>query len=75
MLVQQVTSVSIRALGYDETGERLWVEYHSHPGGYLYRGVSFEIFDWLLQAESIGGFVNRVIKPNFPHEYRRVPPG
>jgi hypothetical protein len=70
-----VKSSSIRAVGYDEDAEELWVEYHSSPGVYGYQGVPRDVFVELEEAESKGGYVNRTIKGRFPYEYRPRPFG
>jgi hypothetical protein len=31
-----VESSSIRAIGYDEKSEELWIEFHSSPDAYVY---------------------------------------
>lgn len=73
--LRRVKSSSIRAIGYDRDAEELWIEYHSAPGGYVYRSVPQCVFTDLAKAESKGTFVNRVIKERFPYEYRRRPSG
>jgi hypothetical protein len=74
MLIERVKSESIRAIGYDEHRELLWVEFRSRPGGYVYSGVPHDVFDELMQAESLGGYVNEAIKSNYRCEYRAQPP-
>jgi hypothetical protein len=75
MLRERVKSRSIRAIGYDERKEWLWIEFRSRPGGYIYFDVPHDVFDALMQDVSLGGYVNEVIKPNYRCEYRSHPPG
>jgi len=74
MLIDRVKSKSIRAIGYDEGKEWLWVEFRSRTGGYIYFEVPHEVFDELMQDASIGGYVNDVVKPKYRCEYRPLPP-
>lgn len=74
MLVERVKSESIRAIGYDARGERLWVEFHNRIGGYLYFDVPHDVFDELMEADSIGRYVNYHIVPYYRCEYRPRPP-
>lgn len=73
--MHNVKSTSIRAIGYDEASGKLWVEYHTRPGAYGYKGVPGELFAGLSAAESKGSYVNRMIKGRFEYEYRPHPPG
>ncbi len=70
-----VKSSSIRAIGYDEDAEELWIEFHSSPGAYGYQGVPHGVFVELEETESKGGYVNRAIKGRFPYEHRPRPSG
>jgi hypothetical protein len=74
MLVERVKSESIRVIGYEPRSERLWVEFHSRAGGYIYFGVAHDIFDELMEADSIGRYVNYHIVPFYRCEYRPRPP-
>jgi len=65
-----VESSSIRAIGYDETAEELWIEFHSAPDPYVYFGVPPDVYGELQEAESKGGYVNLKIKPQYPYEHR-----
>jgi KTSC domain-containing protein len=68
-------SVSIRAIGYDEDREELWIEYRSRLGGYSYFNVPPDVYDELMEAGSRGGYVNAIIKPNYRrYLYRACPP-
>lgn len=48
---------------------RARVEYVTRPGPYIYYGVLPKVYSGLKDAESKGGYVNRVIKL-YPYEYR-----
>lgn len=73
MRMRRVQSSSIRAIGYDQDAEELWVEYHSAPGAYVYQGVPRAVSVGLREADSKGGYVNRVVKGRFRYEYRPRP--
>src|SRR6266568_2998651 len=70
-----VESSSIRAIGYDEKREELWIEFHSSPDPYVYFAVPAEIYGELEEAESKGEYVNLMIKPDYEFEPRRRPMG
>jgi hypothetical protein len=74
MLVERVKSKSIRAIGYQPRSGRLWVEFHSRAGGYIYFRVPHGVFDELTEADSIGRYVNYRIVPFYRCEYRPRPP-
>jgi len=64
---QPVSSSSVRAVGYDEQLGRLVLEYDS-GGRYVYYGVPPSVHRDLLTADSIGRYVNTMIKPRYPSE-------
>jgi hypothetical protein len=68
-----VESSSIRAMGYDEKSEELWIEFHSSPDPYVYFEVPPEVYSELERAESKGEYVNLMIKPDYDFEQRRRP--
>jgi len=70
-----VESSSIRAIGYDEDVEELWIKFHSSPDPYVYFAVPAEIYGELEEAESKGEYVNLMIKPDYEFEHRRGPIG
>jgi hypothetical protein len=59
-----VRSSSVVSVGYDSTTAILEVEFRS-GGVYRYAHVPAAAHRLLLQAESIGEYVNTVIKPRF----------
>ena len=60
----QVISTSVESVEYDFDIEDLMITY-KNGSSYLYADVSEAVFDDLLDAESIGRFVNSQIKPNY----------
>jgi hypothetical protein len=71
--MRAVESSSIRAIGYDEEAEELWIEFHSSRDPYVYFEVPPEVHGELEEAESKGEYVNRMIKPYYEFEHRRRP--
>ena len=65
--LRPVHSSSINNIGYDPDTQRLFLEY---SGGRLYEylDVPEEIYVGLLQAESMGRFVNYAIKPHYYYQ-------
>ncbi len=59
-----VTSTSVVSVGYDPLRASLEIEFHG-GGVYRYANVPAAAYRLLLQAESIGDYVNTVIKPRF----------
>jgi KTSC domain len=62
-----VESSLIAAVGYDPFTHTLTVEF-KRGGKYLYRGVSPEVYDDFMAAESIGKFFLSKIKGSFDWE-------
>lgn len=60
-----VKSSSLRSVGYDRDAGTLELEW---KGGsvYQYFMVPGSVYDELMQAASLGAFVNDRIKPSFP---------
>ncbi|MDQ8183840.1 helicase HerA-like domain-containing protein [Pelagicoccus sp. SDUM812005] len=59
-----VTSSNVVSLGYDATTETLEVEFKN--GVYQYYNVPQPTYDQMMEAESIGKFLNVYIKPVYP---------
>jgi hypothetical protein len=59
-----VNSSSILSVGYDRAAHTLELEFQS-GAVYQYRQVPEAAYRLLLNAPSIGEFVNKVIKPRF----------
>jgi hypothetical protein len=63
-----VSSSSIISVGYDQALNVLEVEFVG-GGVYQYHGVPPETFQELLSAESLGKYVNQIIKKrNYPFD-------
>ncbi len=62
-----INSQSIRALGYDPRARLLEVEF-VNGSVYCYEQVPARLVENLLNAESPGGYFNRIFKPcGFPY--------
>jgi hypothetical protein len=61
---QRVRSASVATVGYDEEQHLLEVEFHNGRV-YRYLDVPAAVHRLLLQAPSIGEFVNKIVKPKF----------
>jgi hypothetical protein len=64
-----VSSSSISSVGYDAGRETLEVEFHSGRV-YQYYGVPSAVHQKLVRADSIGGYFNSRIRPNYPYAER-----
>jgi lysyl-tRNA synthetase class 2 len=60
-----VGSSSVVSLGYDASKRQLHVQFVDSNGTYVYEGVPQWVYRHLLEAESKGRFLNRVIKPRY----------
>jgi hypothetical protein len=61
-----VDSSNVAAVGYDAEEQEIYVEFLG-SGVYKYSGPDQQTFDELLGAPSVGSFLNRAIKPNYPY--------
>jgi len=58
-------------VGYDAAERELYVRFKgTSDGTYVYADVSPSEYRGLLEADSIGGYVNKEIKPR--HAYRQL---
>jgi hypothetical protein len=64
MQIQKVDSSAVTTIGYDADRRLLRVAYRN-GGTYYYLNVPPETHQELMTAESIGTYVNTVIKPNY----------
>jgi len=64
-----VHSSGVRAVGYEEEREVLYIQFIDGDLYEYYKVPASEVID-LFQAESIGWFVNKRIKPRY--EYRQL---
>lgn len=63
----RVASSNIAAVGYDEENEIVHVQFLSHTE-YIYKGVPQHEYDGLLNAASVGSYLNRNFKNFYPYE-------
>ncbi len=62
-----VESSNVESVGYDENEQTLYVRFLT-GAMYIYKGVSNYEFDGLLSAPSVGSYLHRNIKNNYPYE-------
>lgn len=63
----QVESSNVDSVGYDEMEQILYVRFLT-GATYIYKGVNSYEFEGLLNAPSIGSYLHRNIKNNYPYE-------
>ena len=63
--LEPVVSSNVAAIGYDEGGQELYVEFLD-SGLYCYSGVPLPIWQDFQVSGSKGGYLNSVIKPTYP---------
>jgi hypothetical protein len=61
-----VDSSNVGKIGHDPDSQDLYVEF-LNGSVYRYSGVDHQTFEELRYAPSVGSFLNRIIKPNFPY--------
>lgn len=61
----QVSSDSIRSVGYDADSQTLEIEFN-HGGVYQYSGVSQSVYDEMMAAESKGKYFHSNINKAYP---------
>lgn len=61
----RVRSSAVRSVGYDDERHELEIEY-AEGGVYRYSLVPRRSYEDLLDAESIGAYVAKHIKPRYP---------
>jgi hypothetical protein len=64
--MQMVDSSNVEAVGYDPEEREIYVRF---LGGrtYAYGEADERTFDELRTADSVGSYLNRVLKPNHPY--------
>lgn len=62
-----VSSSNIAAIGYDNQNEIVHVQFLNGTE-YIYKGVPQHDFDGLLNAPSVGSYLNRNFKNLYPYE-------
>ena len=63
---QPVSSSNIRSVGWIKT-KIMEVEFNN-GGVYRYYNVPQEVYQALISASSVGGYLHRHIKPNYPYK-------
>ncbi len=63
--LRTVESASIDAVGYDDANEELYLRFRESGDTYAYYGVEPEVYEELMQAGSMGRFVNLKIKGHY----------
>jgi hypothetical protein len=58
---ESVRSSNLKSVGYDDTNQILEIEFH-HGGVYQYFGVSENVYDELMSANSKGSYFSSNIK-------------
>jgi len=62
-----VSSSNVAAVGYDENSQTVYVRFLNNSL-YIYKGVPQSEFDGLLNAPSVGSYLNRNYKNVYPYE-------
>ena len=62
-----VSSSNVASVGYDDATSTLYVKFLSNST-YIYKGVPSLEFEGLLNASSVGSYLNRNIKNLYPYE-------
>ena len=62
-----VDSSNVESVGYDENEHILYVRFLT-GATYIYKGVNNYEFEGLLSAPSVGSYLHRNIKNNYPYE-------
>lgn len=58
---ETVDSSNVRRVAYDEKSQTVCVEFHN-GGLYTYAGVDYDVYMGLVGSESVGKYLNNVIK-------------
>lgn len=67
-----VESSNIKEIGYDTEKKELHVHFKG-GAGYIYKEVSHLIYNRLMCAGSVGGFLAKEIKPKYKFEKKETP--
>lgn len=65
--MKQVSSSNIDSIGYDGQNQEVYVRF-LNGGLYVYKGVPEHEFQNLLEASSLGSYLNRNYKNVYPYE-------
>ena len=66
--MQQVSSSSIQAVGYDEDNQIVHVQFLINGRTYIYKGVPEHEYNALLHAPSVGRYFNSNYRNVYPYE-------
>lgn len=62
-----VDSSNVESVGFDENEQILYVRFLT-GATYIYKGVNNYEYEGLLSAPSVGSYLHRNIKNNYPYE-------
>lgn len=62
--MQSVGSSTIKEIGYDEAGEKLWVKFKD-GGLYFYSDVPKEVYEEMLSVRSVGRYFHQNVRLQF----------
>ena len=62
--MRMVDSSNVEAVGYDADAAAIYVRFITGDT-YVYSGADRGTYEALLNADSVGSYLNRVIKPNY----------
>jgi hypothetical protein len=65
IIIREIHSSNVEWIGWPKTGEPLMIVQYNGGGRYGYIGVSRQKAVAASYAPSTGGYLNRVIKPNY----------
>ncbi len=68
MKLTPVVSSNVAAVGYDESGQILFIRFKTSEKIYEHYGVPADVFNQLQTAESVGSFYARNIKGKYPNQ-------
>lgn len=69
-VVQEVESTLFSQVGYDAASQELTVVFRESGDAYVYKGVSAELHQNLVTANSVGGFYHENIRGQFDYDRR-----
>ncbi len=66
--VQEVESTIFSRVGYDAASQELTVVFRESGEAYVYKGVSAELYQNLVDAESVGAYYHENIRGKFDYD-------
>lgn len=67
MDMKPVASSNIQAVGYDESTETMRLQF-ANGSVYEYHNIPSIVYNDFMQASSLGAYLNRNIRNNYPYE-------